>query len=190
MLDEIDAKQTELTRLWKAEEEYWASRAGVQWARSGDRNTRFFHLSTIQRRGRNSITRLRNEQGTWIEEEREIWQHATNFYHSLFQAGKDVCDYSIMSDLPTVVNKEMNHMLDRRVEEWEVKRVVFQLGPNKSPGPDGFAGSFFHRHWEEVKVDMVREVNEFFEGGVSRGLASVTYSLDPKSSSSRDHLAV
>ncbi|CAN1758574.1 hypothetical protein LINPERHAP1_LOCUS6849 [Linum perenne] len=47
----IDMKQEELARLWKADEDYWASRAGVQWARFGDRNTRFFHLSTIQRRG-------------------------------------------------------------------------------------------------------------------------------------------
>ncbi|CAN1334177.1 hypothetical protein LINPERPRIM_LOCUS36294 [Linum perenne] len=59
--ESVDRKQTELVHLWRAEEAYWASRAGVKWAKFWDKNTRFFHLSTIQWRGRNSITKLKND---------------------------------------------------------------------------------------------------------------------------------
>ncbi|CAN1848205.1 Transposon TX1 uncharacterized 149 kDa protein, partial [Linum perenne] len=155
----IDSKQTELIRLWKIEEDYWASRAGVQWAKFGDRNTRFFHhLSTIQRRGRNSITRLKNELGEWVEEDRGIRNHITSFFHALFQAPREVCDFSAINQMPRVIDDAMNRRLTRTVEDWEIKQAVFQLGPHKSPGPDGFVGSFFQRHWNLVKEDMVREV--------------------------------
>ncbi|CAN1322596.1 Transposon TX1 uncharacterized 149 kDa protein [Linum perenne] len=163
--EEIDKKQKELVILWKVEEEFWARRAGVQWAKFGDRNTRFFHLSTIQRRGRNQITKLKDERGEWIEENREIRNHIASFYHSLFESPKEVCDYSLVNQLPRVVDEDMNRRLSRDVEEWEIKRAVFQLGPNKAPGPDGFAGSFFQRHWDMIKDDFVREVKGFFETG-------------------------
>ncbi|CAN1791325.1 Transposon TX1 uncharacterized 149 kDa protein [Linum perenne] len=68
-----------------------------------------------------------------------------------------------MSNLPKVVSEETNLRLCHDVEEWEVKKAVFQLGPHKAPGPDGYAGSFFQRHWELIKEDMVREVKGFFK---------------------------
>ncbi|CAN1798549.1 Transposon TX1 uncharacterized 149 kDa protein [Linum perenne] len=140
VFEQIDAKHKELVRPWKIEEEYWASRANINWARFGDRNTRFFHLSTIQRRGRNKIVRLKDEDGSWIEEPRDIRNHVTSFFHNLFKAPKEVPDFSIMGDLPNVASSEDNLRLCRPFEDWEIKRAVFQLGPHKSPGPDGFAG--------------------------------------------------
>lgn len=50
-----------LDSLWKAEELYWCQRSRVNWLKAGDKNTRFFHLSTIQRRQRNRILRLKNK---------------------------------------------------------------------------------------------------------------------------------
>ncbi|CAN0904136.1 hypothetical protein LINGRAHAP2_LOCUS22924, partial [Linum grandiflorum] len=53
----------ELVKCWKVEEEFWAQRACVNWLRLGDRNTHFFHRSTIQRRRRNIISKLQDELG-------------------------------------------------------------------------------------------------------------------------------
>ncbi|CAN1286952.1 hypothetical protein LINPERPRIM_LOCUS19457 [Linum perenne] len=144
----IDEKQKELVRLWKMEEEYWADRAKVEWARFGDRNTRFFHLSTIQRRRRNTIQRVRVGDEEWIDEPREVRAHIRNFFKELFTAPREVIDYAIIGELPRVIDEGINTRLCRQVDDWEIKQAVFQLGPNKSPGPDGFAGSFFQRHWE------------------------------------------
>ncbi|CAN1191888.1 hypothetical protein LINPERHAP2_LOCUS41265 [Linum perenne] len=80
--NQMDAKQRELERQWKLEEEFWASRANVEWARFGDRNTRFFHLSTIQRRRRNSIVKVKDEDGRWIDEPREVRAHIKGFSKS------------------------------------------------------------------------------------------------------------
>ncbi|CAN1331091.1 Transposon TX1 uncharacterized 149 kDa protein [Linum perenne] len=166
ILEEIDKKQKELVSLWKEEEEFWARRTGVQWAKFRDKNTRFFHLSTIQRRGRNHIAKLKNESGTWLEEDKEIRTHVTSFFHSLFEAPKEAYDLSIVNQMPKLITGDMDRGLSRDVEEWEIKKAVFQMGPNKSPGPDGFAGSFYQRHWDLVKDDLVKEVKEFFMTGV------------------------
>ncbi|KAG5543002.1 hypothetical protein RHGRI_015929 [Rhododendron griersonianum] len=44
---------TKLADLWQKDSMFWHQRSRVNWLRMGDENTRFFHLTTIQRRQRN-----------------------------------------------------------------------------------------------------------------------------------------
>nr|KYP70171.1 hypothetical protein KK1_009382 [Cajanus cajan] len=46
----------------------------------GDRNTQFFHGSTVIRRKKNRITRLLNEEGQWISNQEELESMITSFY--------------------------------------------------------------------------------------------------------------
>ncbi|CAN1807462.1 hypothetical protein LINPERHAP1_LOCUS25043 [Linum perenne] len=78
----------ELSVCWKIEENYWAQRARTTWLKLGDKNTSFFHASTVQRRRRNNISRLQSENGDWIEENMELMNHITNFYKELFKGEK------------------------------------------------------------------------------------------------------
>ena len=49
----------------KKKEIYWRQRAKQFWLKVGDKNTRFFHAWANKRWKRNSILRLRNDQGDW-----------------------------------------------------------------------------------------------------------------------------
>lgn len=51
----------EIHRSWRQEEQYWALCSRILWLKCGNKNTRFFHASTIQRRQRNRITTLLND---------------------------------------------------------------------------------------------------------------------------------
>nr|XP_025651861.1 uncharacterized protein LOC112747868 [Arachis hypogaea] len=57
---EINNLKMDITILWKQEEKYWGQRSRVKWLKFGDKNTAFFHASTIQRRDRNMIERLKD----------------------------------------------------------------------------------------------------------------------------------
>ncbi|TYH19510.1 hypothetical protein ES288_A05G357600v1 [Gossypium darwinii] len=61
-----------LGHLYDVEEKYWALRARSQWLREGDKNTRYFHVRASGRRRKNKISRLKDEQGNWHDNEEEI----------------------------------------------------------------------------------------------------------------------
>jgi hypothetical protein len=42
---------------------------------------------------------------------------------------------------------------------------MFQIGPLKAPGRDGFPASFYQRHWGVLKNDIIAAVKEFFKTG-------------------------
>jgi hypothetical protein len=44
----------------------------------------------------------------------------------------------------------------------EFSDALFQIGPLKVPGPDGFPRRFFQRNWSMVKEDIIRGVRNFF----------------------------
>ena len=51
------------------EEEFWALKSRVNWMIQGDRNTSFYHVSTLVRRKRNQILAIKDLTGEWIHEE-------------------------------------------------------------------------------------------------------------------------
>ncbi|KAF7154153.1 hypothetical protein RHSIM_Rhsim01G0092300 [Rhododendron simsii] len=51
---------------------FWHQRSRIKWLQLGDKNSRFFHLTTIQRRQRNQVVKLKYVNGTWHTEMKEI----------------------------------------------------------------------------------------------------------------------
>ena len=59
----------EYNLILQQEKEYWALKSCINWAANGDRNTAFFHVSTLVRRHRNKIRSIKNSVGEWIMNE-------------------------------------------------------------------------------------------------------------------------
>ncbi|CAL1355246.1 unnamed protein product [Linum trigynum] len=66
-LEDSTRKELEQT-LWE-EQLLWVQKSRTSWVNEGDRNTGFFHLSTLKRRRFNRIVALRTEDGTWFQDE-------------------------------------------------------------------------------------------------------------------------
>jgi len=62
----------EFDTILSQEEELWAFKSRVNWMIQGDRNTNFYHVSTLVRRKRNKILAIKNSVGDWIYEENGI----------------------------------------------------------------------------------------------------------------------
>lgn len=54
------------------EEELWKQKSKELWLKEGDKNTKFFHSSTINRRKNNCIDKLKSNSGYWMDSREEI----------------------------------------------------------------------------------------------------------------------
>ncbi|XP_055800398.1 uncharacterized protein LOC129869822 [Solanum dulcamara] len=60
--------QAKLKKYLQREEEFWKQKAGMEWFKEGERNTKFFHTIVRGRRSRLRINRIQDEDGDWLEQ--------------------------------------------------------------------------------------------------------------------------
>ncbi|XP_057985408.1 uncharacterized protein LOC131170376 [Hevea brasiliensis] len=178
--EEISNLKNRIKSLWQMEELYWFQKSRVNWLLYGDKDTHFFHSSTISRRQRNQICKIKTRQGEWIQNGDSIIQEAYSFFQSLYEANPISPSDDILQQIPKVVSAEMNLELCRPVSEEEVKSVVFSLEAYKAPGPDGFQGVFYQKYWEVIKEDAVNMVEVFLRDGVLPPANDILIALIPK----------
>nr|DAD29125.1 TPA_asm: hypothetical protein HUJ06_030593 [Nelumbo nucifera] len=68
------------------EEILWQQKSRIQWLKDGDRNTLFFHQTTINKCRSNRIYKLMDSEGNWLSTPQEIEHHVINFYASIYQS--------------------------------------------------------------------------------------------------------
>ncbi|KAH7849307.1 hypothetical protein Vadar_016040 [Vaccinium darrowii] len=133
----------EIELLLDREEMFYHQRSRVRWLSYGDRNTSFFHTSMIQRRQRNQLLRLKDDQGSWLESEVDINAHLGNYFSDLFHSRGNRNLEEVLSVIPEVITPDMNSSLIHAVSDEEIEMAVYQLGALKAPGPDGYPGFFY-----------------------------------------------
>lgn len=137
--------------LWKdyektlmQEELLWCQKARHRWLHFGDRNTKFFHASTLVKKKMNKVETLRNEVGNWVTEEEEIKAMISKFLKNLYS--KD--DQVVIDPYPLrgIFHKLDSHKLssiEAEITSEEIKDAIFSMGALKAPGPDGFHAMFY-----------------------------------------------
>lgn len=83
--------------------------------------------------------------------------------------------------IETRVTEDMNLTLTRRFIREEVEKALKQMGPLKSPGPDGFGASFYQKHWKKVGDDVCESMLSILNGeGMIPSFNSTLITLIPK----------
>ncbi|XP_015941361.1 uncharacterized protein LOC107466866 [Arachis duranensis] len=173
--------KNQISELWKQEEKYWGQRSRLKWLKWGDKNTSFFHATTIQRRIRNRIDKVKDETGQWIQGEASIMRLVERHYTKLFTSEGDRNLEECVKDIPKRVTREMNEELMAKIKDEEIREAVFSMGGLKAPGPDGLNGLFFQQHWEILSKEVCGVVKQIFEDGCIPGdLGETTVVLVPK----------
>lgn len=71
--------------LLLAKETYWKQRSKIQWLKSGDPNTHFFHQRANYRKRKNWIEGLTNQHGSWESSDMGIENVVANYFSFIFQ---------------------------------------------------------------------------------------------------------
>lgn len=147
------------------EEMYLHQRSRVSWLIYGDRNSKFFHTSLVQKRQRNQLLRLKALDGTWKESKNDINAEIGTYFSSLYQDEGPRELSSALAHVSPLITEDVNEALLKTVGDFEIKTAVFQLGTLKAPGSDGYPGLFFQKFWGEINVDTSLAVTSSFQGG-------------------------
>ncbi|XP_070667373.1 uncharacterized protein [Malus domestica] len=85
--EEILEKSRLIDTLWAQEESFWQQRSRVKWLREGYANTKFFHQTTLQRRRRNKVLKIRNSNGDWVENPNQVRRLVDEHFMTSFRSG-------------------------------------------------------------------------------------------------------
>jgi hypothetical protein len=173
--------EKEMDELLYRKEILWMQRSKIAWLREGDRNTKYFRRRTSWRKKKNRIRKLKRPDGSWTCDTAEMEGLATDFFQSLFTRDKAVNPNLITDMISPCIMDDMNSNLCAPFSDKEISDALFQIGPLKAPGPDGFPACFLQRNWDLFKADVILVVQKFFSDGVMpEGVNDTTIVLIPK----------
>lgn len=138
--------QIELVEWLLRSEILWRQKSRELWPKLGEKNSKFFHFSTIVQRPRNNIDALKAESGTWISEASHIRQMFHNEFKSLFHEEEvDFASHLENIITPSITQQE-NNILSSIPTLEPIKNTLFQMKDLKSLGPDGFPVLFYKQY--------------------------------------------
>jgi hypothetical protein len=146
------------------EEAFWKQRAKMHWLKEGDLNTKFFHMSATARSNVKKIDRLKNENEEIITGQQNLCEVARRYFHDLFTP-KGGCLEPVLSLISSRVTAEDNTRLEAPLTKEEVRVALFQMHPDKSPGPDGFNPAFYQKFWDMCGDEVFSSVKDWLGRG-------------------------
>ncbi|XP_074289594.1 uncharacterized protein LOC141614747 [Silene latifolia] len=156
---------TEIAQLLKQEEIFWKQRSRAIWLSEGDRNTKFFHQKAGQRKKKNFIAKIHDDEGRLREGDEAVEKVAVEYFQELFTTGRPTHTGQIFEGVRNRVTQEMNEILMQEYDEAEVLEALNQMHPLKAPGPDGMNGLFYQTYWHVVGPLVMRTVLNVLRGG-------------------------
>lgn len=142
-----------LANLHKEKETYWKQRVEVQWLRSGNSNTRFFHSCASSRKRKNHIESLIDANGNRLAWDDDIQNHIVEYYTALFWKTQEL-DLSLVDGINGHVSLDQTMALCASITKEEVRAAIFSMHPDKAPGPDGYNPGFYLTFWSIMGDDV------------------------------------
>lgn len=175
--EELARLKVELEHLYKDEEIYWRQRCKNQWAKEGDRNTRFFHAKASRRRRTNHISGLENNNGEWKDSVKEVEAIILEYFGDLFKSSSPTTEIidEILAEVALVVTPAMNQHFALPFSSSEVTTTLSNMAPLKSPGPDGLPPIFFQKYWSIIGSDVTSCVLNFLNNNTLPRMLNFTF---------------
>jgi len=191
-----DLKQTEkdfttkLQQHEKQEEIYWKQKSRNKWLKEGDKNTKFFHQTTIHRRHFNKTASLRKDNGDRADNHEEMEGVLLEYFATLLsdpELARESDINEVVAHLPKVISPTQNELLMKPVDLGELEEALNQMKQGTTPGPDRFTINVFVQFWDLVKMDVHQIVEASREGGgILKAFNATFFTLIPKTEGADD----
>jgi hypothetical protein len=151
----------EMDEMLAKEEVMWKQRSCIDWLKSGDQNKSFFHRKATWRAKKNNIKKLQTNDGSLTEDGDELKDITSVFFKDLYTKDEAVNPEDILQLFQPKVYGLMNNRLCKEFSSEEISDALFQIGPMKAPGPDGYPARFFQKNWDLLKDEIILAVKDF-----------------------------
>ncbi|XP_019455110.1 PREDICTED: uncharacterized protein LOC109356233 [Lupinus angustifolius] len=139
LLAQEEQAQKDLLVASNSEEEFWKEKSRLNWKISDDRNTSYFHNISKIRFATKSMSMLRKEDTTLLDQH-AIEEHVLDYFTNLYASKNETLPSSLISQvIPQLVFDDGNIMLSSIPLNEEIISVVFAMNGEGAPGPDGLA---------------------------------------------------
>lgn len=119
----------------------------MKWLSEGDKNSRFFHATNVEKRKRNRIDHLTTAEENDCHTEKDINEEIARYFRSLFRTEHPKDCEDLLEEIPRTMTESMNRSITRPVENQEIKKALFAILSHTAPGPNGMPLSFFKKYW-------------------------------------------
>ncbi|XP_074292303.1 uncharacterized protein LOC141619181 [Silene latifolia] len=136
----------EIANLLKQEETFWRQRSRALWLRDGDQNTKYFHRKPSQRKKKNFIARLVDDEGRNYVGTEVVASVAKGYFDGLFTSSSPTDFEETLDVVEGRLTSEMNDFLCEDYREEEVINALNQMHPLKPPGLDGMNVLFYQTY--------------------------------------------
>lgn len=187
--ESITETRQELEFYYDCEMSYWNQRARISWHLEGERNTKYFHSMATNRKNKNLVTSIKNENGEWTSDFEEITGLAFQHFSGILQADNRLSHEEIHVELenllmPSIFDRQAANTLSP-LQPSEIRDAVFSLPKDSAPGPDGYHASFFQKNWTLVSKDVTAMVTSIWTSGrILKEMNKTNVVLIPKKASS------
>jgi hypothetical protein len=174
----IREKEKELDNLLQCEEVWWSQRSRAMWLKHGDKNTSYFHQKANQRRRKNKIEHLIDEQGTQQFGPDKIETILLKHFSTLFESQETLHIKETVEVVKNTITPDLFNHLDADFTCEEVTEAITSMKRLAAPGPDGLPAIFYHTYWDIIKNDVIKAVLQVLnDRGTLHPTIKPTYAL-------------
>ncbi|GLT57157.1 hypothetical protein SLA2020_301450 [Shorea laevis] len=155
----------EYAEILKCEADIWFIKSRTDWIMDGDKNSRFFHITTMKHRSHNRIHGLKNPRGEWITNPMELNTLVTNYFSTLFSSSTAHSYHDSYTLIHSITSQPLDpsDSLVMLPSLPEIRKAVWSMKAFKAPGPDGTHPFFYQKMWHSVKDTILTDVKQIFE---------------------------
>ncbi|PNY17666.1 ribonuclease H [Trifolium pratense] len=106
---------------------------------------------------------IRDEGGSWIEDEQQIKSIVNSFYRNLFSEQVQRHDHVHTRYGFRKIERDIAETMIMPISTDEIKGAMFDMGTWKEPGPDGYQAGFYQDNWDRIGDSVCEFVHHMWQ---------------------------